>query len=387
MKIIRVTTVPLSLAKLLEGQLLFMKQNGFEIIAVSSKGNEISGLIEAEGCRHITIPMTRVISPFKDLVSIMRMYKLFRKEKPRIVHSHTPKAGMVAMFAAYFAGVPIRLHTVAGLPLMESKGAKRAILENVEKLTYFCATKIYPNSKNLEAFIIENSFCSKRKTQVLGNGGSNGINCEYYNLNNLIINQAEELKREFNIASDNFVFVFVGRLVKDKGIEELVKAFTLLEKKHSNVKLLLLGITEQELNPLNEYTISTIESNKNILKAGFRNDIRPFLALSHALVFPTYREGFPNVPMQAGCFHLPSIVTNINGCNEIIEDKKNGLIIPVKDEKALYAAMERLIVDEPLYASLKANARRMIVERYNQKYFWSLLLQEYQKQLKNYHVS
>jgi glycosyltransferase involved in cell wall biosynthesis len=284
--------------------------------------------------------------------------------------------------AAWVCRVPVRLHTVAGLPLMEEHGLQRKVLERVEKITYAFATKVYANSKNLSEFIISNKFCSPEKIEVLGNGSSNGIDTEFFKISPEITLSAQKIKEELAIDDKNFVFLFIGRLVKDKGIDELVKAFALLRKKYDHIKLLLVGPFEDELDPLSAKTIHTIKSDKNILQVGFQPEIRPYLALGHALVFPSYREGFPNVPMQAGAAGLPSIVTDINGCNEIIEHEINGLIIPAKDEIALYGAMERLIMDEALYSRLKANARKMIVDRYEQNHLWSLLFHEYQLQLK-----
>lgn len=383
MKIVRVTSVPYSLIILLKGQLRFMSQNNFEVVAVSSEGKDISHFIEEEGARYISVPMTRVISPISDVISIVRMYKVLKREKPQIVHSHTPKAGMVTMFAAYLVGVPIRLHTVAGLPLIEANGIRRKILETIERLVYACSTQVYPNSKKLAEFIAKNKLCHNKKMKVLGNGSSNGIDSEFFNLSNVRDEDFHRLEDKFHLGKDKFVFVYIGRLVIDKGVRELISAFSRLENKYPFIRLLLVGAADSGLNELPQTTTDTIDSNEKILKAGFQKDIRPFLAISDALVFPTYREGFPNVPMQAGCFHLPCIVTDINGCNEIVVNEVNGLIIPPKDESALHDAMERILSDSKLYGFMKASARRMIVERYDQKFFWSLLLNEYQNQLKN----
>jgi glycosyltransferase involved in cell wall biosynthesis len=178
----------------------------------------------------------------------------------------------------------------------------------------------------------------------------------------------------------------VGRLVKDKGIEELVEAFRQLKQKYTHVKLLLVGPYEPERDPLAPATREVIETDRSIVHAGFQQDIRPFLMISQALAFPSYREGFPNVPMQAGCFNLPAIVTDINGCNEIVEDGKNGLIIPAKNVGELRHAMERLLTNPALYLTLQSNARQMIVERYEQKYLWELLLKEYNDQLRSHAI-
>jgi glycosyltransferase involved in cell wall biosynthesis len=385
-KLVRITTVPVSLRTLLKNQLRYMSTH-FEVLAVSSPGKLLEEVSTQEGVRTAPIQMERAPAPFKDLRSLYRLYRLLKKEKPFIVHTHTPKAGLLGMLAAWFARVPVRLHTVAGLPLMESTGLKRKGLEFFERVTYKCAHKVFPNSGNLAAFILENKFCKPGKLKVLGNGSSNGIDTDFFQLSDDVQAEAEKLKASLPVKENDFVFVFVGRVVKDKGIEELIQAFVQLKATHSNIKLLLVGDYEPELDPLSEEVNNIIQIDKDIIRVGFQKDVRPYLAISDALAFPSYREGFPNVPMQAGCLHLPSIVTNINGCNEIVENGKNGLIIPAKNVQELQKSMEMILTDQALYKNLKTNARKLILDRYEQKYFWSLLLNEYDAQLKLHDVS
>jgi glycosyltransferase involved in cell wall biosynthesis len=382
----RVTTVPISLKNLIVGQLPFMKQRGFDPVMISADGPEREDVIREQGCRHIILDLTRKITPLQDLKALWQFYRLCRKYRPAIVHSHTPKAGIIAMLGAKLAGVPIRLHTVAGLYLIETSGLKRKILEFVEVLTYACATSIYPNSGNLRDILINTLYNHPAKLKVIGNGSSNGIDTDFFSRSNVEEEQLQVLRQQLGISSENFVYVFVGRLVKDKGMQELVSAFGKLHEEHPQTRLLLVGPLEQELDPISEETLQEIETNTAIVTVGYQKDVRPYLAISHALAFPSYREGFPNVPMQAACFDLPSIVTNINGCNEIIIDGENGLIIPPKNTAELYSAMEKIVMDQPLYAHLSQNARKMIVERYDQTHFWSLLLKEYQQQLRKHEV-
>lgn len=385
-KLFRVTTVPESLNILLRGQLKFMSTNGFEVIGISSAGNALYEVSQEEEIRVIEINMSRKITPIKDFLSVYNLYKLIKKEKPIIVHSHTPKAGVVAMMAAKIANVPIRLHTVAGLPLMEAKGIKRKLLNFVEKVTYACATKVYPNSKGLYDFIVEEELISSIKMKIIANGSSNGIDTSYFDSERISEEQRHELRTKLNIQKTDFVFVFVGRLVGDKGINELIDAFARI--KGSNVKLLLVGGLESDLDPLKSETIHEIDNNKNIISVGFQKDVRPYFAISHCLVFPSYREGFPNVVLQAGAMGLPSIVSNINGCNEIIQEGINGSIIPSKDRESLYKVMHKIISDEAWRKQLACNARDIIVSNYEQKLVWDALLIEYnhlliQKGIKN----
>lgn len=381
-KLFRTTTVPLSLKVLLKGQHRFMSSNGFEVVGVSSKGQELNDVYKEERVSVVNIEMTRTISLIKDLKSLWNFYKLCKKEKPIIVHSHTPKAGIVGMLGAKLASVPIRLHTVAGLPLMEAKGTKRKILDFVEKVTYASATKVYPNSKGLYDFILQNKFVDKKKLKIIGNGSSNGINTSFFSPHQVSKETQNQLKEELNITNNDFVFIFVGRLVTDKGINELVTTFSKISKEKKNIKLLLVGSFESDLDLLKNETLNEIDNNRSIISVGYQKDVRPYFTIANVLTFPSYREGFPNVVMQAGAMGLPSIVSNINGCNEIIEEGKNGTIIPVKDNNAIYDAMQRMIENESFYKQLKSNAREMITSRYEQNLLWQDLLLEYKSLLK-----
>lgn len=373
-KLIRVTTVPGSLHKLLENQLSFMKPF-YEVIAISSPSMLLEEISKKEGVRVFGVEMTRKITPFKDILAVWNLYNYLKKEKPLIVHTHTPKAGIVGMLSAKLAGVPIRLHTVAGLPLLETSGLKRRLLNLVEKITYACATKIYPNSVGLSRIIEEYGYCSSEKLKVIANGSSNGINTEYFDPN--LFSNDSDLKEKLGIKSNNFVFIFVGRLVGDKGINELVKAFDIFQFSYQKCKLLLVGDYESHLDPLKQETLKIIEANENIISVGLQSDVRPYFAIADCLVFPSYREGFPNVVMQAGAMGLPSIVTNINGCNEIIYDGVNGYIIPQKNTRAIVDKMHEIVHDRVTTEKLRKNARAMITSRYEQKFVWEAIKNEY----------
>lgn len=380
-KLLRITTVPLSLQILLRGQLRFMSQH-FQVKGISSSGTQLQQVAQTEGIETLPVDMARDISLVKDVKALWQLFRLFKKERPEIVHTHTPKAGTLGMMAAWFCRVPVRLHTVAGLPLVEATGFKRTILNVVEKITYACATKVYPNSFGLYKIILQNHFCKPSKLKVIGNGSSNGIDTTYFSPEQISEKQVEKLKAQLGITPIDFVFVFVGRLVKDKGINELVEAFKKVQQKHTQTKLLLVGPVEPELDPLAPATEQEIKENPNIITTGFQNDVRLYLAVSNALVFPSYREGFPNVPMQAGAMWLPSIVSNINGCNEIVQHGHNGLIIPPKNTGELEKAMLRLLEEPELNRQLAGNARKSIVSRFNQQTLWKLIKEEYDEQLK-----
>jgi glycosyltransferase involved in cell wall biosynthesis len=377
-KLVRITTVPISLEKLLSGQLHFMTDY-YDVIGVSSGGEKLDLVAKKENIRVQAVELTRKITPLKDLKAVFHLYRFLKKEKPFIVHSHTPKAGTIGMLAAKLAGVPHRLHTVAGLPLLEATGKKRKVLDFVEKITYSCATKVYPNSKGLKEIIIQNGYCAANKLEVLANGSSNGIDTSHFNPDLITESQKATLRAQLGIQENDKVFIFVGRLVKDKGINELIAAFDKLSQTHSQVKLLLVGRYEPDLDPLQPETLALIESNKAIISAGYQIDVRPYFGIADALVFPSYREGFPNVVMQAGAMRLPCIVSDINGCNEIVIEGQNGFIIPVKSEQAIFEAMQKLSNQPQLIPMLREKARELILSRYEQRLVWQAVLEEYRK--------
>ena len=382
-KLVRITTIPLSLEKLLEGQLSFMNQH-YEVIAVSAEKDRLKKYGEDNKVRTFWVEMTRAITPIQDLRALFRLYKFCKREKPLIVHTHTPKAGIIGMLASKLAGVPIRLHTVAGLPLLETVGGKRKILDFVEKLTYSLAIKVYPNSFVLKDIIIDLGYAKNDKLKVLGKGSSNGIDTNYFDPKKFSAEKGLNLRRQIGIPENDFVYVFVGRLVSEKGINELITAFTQLQKANSDISLLLVGPFEQELDPIDPYNYKLIDSHSKIFTTGYQQDVRPYFSISNALTFPSYREGFPNVVMQANAMGLPAIVTDINGCNEIIEHGQNGLIIPVKDDSRLKEAMHKILNDVPLRSKLTQNARELIQTKYEREQFWQILLKEY-KELEELH--
>ncbi|MBC7913376.1 MAG: glycosyltransferase family 4 protein [Pyrinomonadaceae bacterium] len=375
-KLIRISTVPITLLVLLRSQLKFMAQH-YDVLAVSSKGAALDEVGEKAGVRTVGIDMTRKITPFKDLVALWRLYILLKKERPTMVHTHTPKAGILGMIAARLAGVPLRLHTVAGMPLLEKTGVTRKLLDFVEKLTYKCATNVYPNSGLMKQIIIENRYCNPDKLKVIGNGSSNGIDTSFFDPALIEPEASSQLRNSLNIQPEDILYCFIGRIVADKGIHELIDAFSQLALENANVKLLLLGLFERHLDPLSKAAEDAIKGNDSIIWVDFQKDVRPYLSISDIFVFPSYREGFPNVVMQAGAMGLPSIVSDINGCNEIIDNGINGLIIPVKDKTALHKAMEELLLNIDLRQRMADCSRRIIVEKYDHHFLQSEMLKEY----------
>lgn len=377
-KIIRTTTVPGSLNNFCRGLLKELQEKeGYEVVAVSSPGNALEEIAEREGVTTYAVPMERHISPLKDLKSLFGLIKVFRREKPTMVHSMTPKAGLLCMMAACICRVPVRVHTFTGLVFPTATGLKQKILIFTDRLTCACATHIVPEGQGVRQNLIDYKI-TRKPLRVLGHGNVRGINLEHYNpALSEVDSSAKKIRKE-----GIFTFIFIGRLVRDKGINELVEAFAELNAQYPRTRLVLVGSYEPNLDPLSPESLKEIENNKAIETVGHQSDVRPWLAAADALVFPSYREGFPNVVIEAGAMGLPAIVTDINGSREIIIDGRNGIIIPPRQTEVLHRAMELFVTDRDLTRRLAAEARPLIASRYEQTFVRQCLKDYYKEILK-----
>ena len=380
-KVFRISTVPMSLNILLKGQLRYLNQY-FDLVAVSGEGEDLDEVKNREGVKVYPIEIQRQISPFKDLISLIKLYNYLRKEKPEIIHSITPKAGLLSMVAGKLAGVPIRIHTFTGLVFPYKTGILQKLLISMDKLLCHCATNIYPEGQGVKTDLKLFKITGK-PLNIIGNGNVNGIDTAHFSPDFYSVAEKAQLRSELKTEASDFVFVFVGRLVKDKGINELVSAFVKVQASSSKkLKLILVGPLEQDLDPLAPDVLQTIDSNPDIISLGFQKDVRPYFAIGDALVFPSYREGFPNVVLQALSMGIPALVSDINGCNEIVQNGYNGSIFPAKDEIALQKSMQQILTDH-FYETVQANSRSSIM-KYEQQVIWNLLKENYDNLLKQH---
>lgn len=368
-KIIRAVTVPQSLGFCRE-VMIKMRAMGYDMVAVTSPGPELDELRDKDGFHCVAVPMERHISIVNDLKSLMRMISVFRKEKPQVVHSMTPKAGMICMVAAWLTRVPVRIHTFTGLVWPTATGLKRKILMMTDWLTCACATHVIPEGQGV-LNDLKNGGITKKPMKVLGYGNVRGVDMERFS--------PARFKATKN--PDVFTFVFVGRIVGDKGINELVEAFVKLHDKHKNTRLVLVGKYEHELDPVSDKTRKLIDSNDGIDACGpkYGDDLLQMYVDADCFVMPSYREGFPNTVLEAGAMGLPSIVTDINGSREIIENEKNGLIVPSKNANALYDAMERMLTDDKGRGVMKSNARQIIESRFEKNFVQKCQIEFYER--------
>ena len=233
-KLFRVSTVPMSLNLLLKGQLKFLSQH-FEVTAISGEGQDLDIVAEREGVKVHPLEMQRNISPLKDLRSLWHLYRYFKKEKPDIIHSITPKAGLLSMVAGKLAGVPVRMHTFTGLIFPHKSGGVKNLLIVMDRLLCRAATHVYPEGEGVRKDLLHYKITSK-PLKIIANGNVNGVDLDYFQPDVFSREEINNLKNELGIAADDFVFLFAGRLVIDKGLRELVNAFDEVSKNHNNGK-------------------------------------------------------------------------------------------------------------------------------------------------------
>lgn len=367
----------MALRYLLPGQMRYMRSNDFDVLMISADGKELNDVIKNEECRHIIVPMTRKITPFRDLQCLFQLIRIFRRENPDIVHTHTPKAGLLGMLAARYCGIKVRIHTVAGLPMMVEKGFKYQLLKFTEKITAAAANHVWPNSNSLLQYIIEHRLADPKKLQVIGKGSTNGINTDFFCRASLDENIINATKTTVQYSAENKYLLFIGRLVVDKGIVELVKVFAALQQTNPSLKLILVGGYEEKLDPLPAATLKEIETNASIIHINWTDDVKYYMSLADYFVFPSHREGFPNVVLQAGAMELPVICSHIGGNIDIVTHSATGLIFECGNEQQLLQSIERALANGEEMQSMAKKLREEIIENYRRENTWQNILEAY----------
>lgn len=371
-KISIVLTVPLSIETWFKGQPRYLSDY-YDIELITSPSSSIDKIKAYENVTITLVDFTRQINPLKDLKILFVLWRHFRHRQPDMVYSITPKAGLLGMISAWLARVPVRLHLIVGLAYFGSSGKRRFLLKTIEKITYFFATHLYANSLNLPKIIAEE--LTSKAVNVIGHGSVNGVDTDYFK-DTMSGEEKSALRQHLNIAQDAFILLFTGRIVGDKGVNELISAFDSLSSTYSKLTLLMVGDFEHHLDPIAQDSYEIIKNHPCIRVVPFQDDIRPYFCISDLLILPSYREGLPNVLIEGGSCGIVMIATDINGCNEVIIHGENGLLIEPKNTRHLIETIQKLLREPDLYTSLKQNARQSILNRYDQHAYWNALHHE-----------
>ncbi len=371
-RLLIVATVPQTLATILRDQPRFLSHY-FDVQLATSEDAYFNDVI-SEGVPVHVVKMVRRISVLKDLISLWDMYRLLRRIRPDIVHSYTPKAGLVSILAAFLTRVPVRVHTFTGLLWPTASGFRKKLLMAMDRLLCFCATHVVPEGLGVQDDLIYGAITHKH-LQVIGYGNIAGVDVAHYCRDADGVGLSSSiLREELCIQASQFVYIYVGRICRDKGLAELMSAFAALP---DHCRLLIVGDFDTS-DPVSVATKHAFQNDRRVHLLGFQRDIRPALGLANVLVLPSYREGFPNILLQAGAMSLPAIVTDISGCNEVIEPGFNGWLVPPADAMSLHNAMRRVLdIDCDSLSEMGGSARARIVDRFDRYGYWTRLLHFY----------
>ncbi|MCL1671842.1 glycosyltransferase family 4 protein [Elizabethkingia ursingii] len=371
-KVLHIITISFVIKHFFGDQFKYLKSktnNTYYLACSPSK--ELTSWQDDLGYISVPIEITRSISPFKDIIAIYKLIKFIKKEKIDIVVGHTPKGGLVGMLAAIFCSVPIRIYFRHGVAYETSKGIKRIILKNIERISGYFATKVVNVSKGVEKFAIKDKLNALQKNIILKKGTCNGIDAlKRFDPLNYNENSVNELKNRFNIKNTDFVIGYVGRLVHDKGIDELIEAWQKL-RINDNMKLLLVGPFEDK-DPVRSITKERILSDKNIIFTDYVSDSAIYFKLMNVFVLATYREGFPTVSLEASSMNLPVIITRATGCEEAIIENKSGMFINNNAEDIELAVL-KYFYDGDFCINQGHKGREFVLEYFEQSIIWNTI--------------
>lgn len=377
--LVHITTVPQSLYYFLIGQGRYMREKNLEVIGISSPGELLQEFAKREEVASFAVSMSRTISPFADIQALFRLFLVLRKLSPHIVHAHTPKAGLLAMIASLPARVPVRIYHVHGVAYVTAGGWRRGLLMATEWISCTLAHQVIVVSSSVRNTLISDGLCPKSKAKVLGKGSINGVdatgrfNPERY--------QRNDIRSELGIPQDALVIGFIGRLVRDKGVCELIRVWLRLRENHRNLFLLLIGTFETR-DALPETIAHTIKSDDRIVYLGQRRETASYYAAMDVFVLPTYREGLPMVLLEAQAMKLPVVATRVTGCVDAMKHGDTGVLIPPCDEEALERALTSYLCNRTARNTHGHQGREMVLREFRPEDLWTAQYEEYVRLMK-----
>lgn len=373
MKLLHVVNIYFVIPYFLGNQLKYFKDKGYQEHIICSPSEEMAGYATEMGFQYREFPVERKISIGNDLKAVWKTMRYIRNNNIDVVTGHTPKGGLIAMLAAWLTCRKVRIYFRHGLVYETSKGIKRALLMNIDRLASALATKVVCVSPSVMRRSLEDKLAPASKQLILGNGTCNGINIERFSPSVLDASEQKELKRKYGFTEDDFVIGYVGRMVRDKGIIELIEAFDELCKVHKNVKILLVGMLEVR-DELPKNVVDVINSNPNIIHTGYIDyrQIEKYYGLMSVYVLPSYREGFPTSVLEASAMQLPVVTTRVTGCCDSIIDGKTGLFVD-NDSNDLCRALKTLIGDAALCKAMGEYGRKMVVDKFDERSIWTYI--------------
>ncbi len=383
LKLVHVTTIPLTVSFFMKGQVSFMREKGFEVTVVSSPEQELRAIAQRDGIEVYGVPMERGMAPLADLVSLYRLWRLFRRITPTIVHSSTPKGGPLGMLAAFLARVPIRLYTLRGAMIDLRQGWARSILKVMEWIGCHCAHQVLAVSNSIAELVVREGLCPAGKVQVLGKGSSNGVDAEHlFNPSRISREAKQRLRIQYAIPETSLVIGFVGRLVQGKGIWELATAWGAVRARHQNARLLIIG-PQESVDPVPADILSGLKQDQRVVMRDFvpKSEMPEHYGVMDLVAFPSRTEGLPNVPLEAAAMALPVVATRVTGCVDVIRDGVTGVLVPRGNPEALAEAMDNYLAHPELREAHGKAGREMVLQDFRPEGIWDALYHEYASHL------
>lgn len=374
-KVARIATIPNAFNHILR-QIEIMVKNDIQVHLISSNTEYLKILKKKVSCPHIAVEINRNINIRKDLKALIDLYFIFKKNKYDVVHSSTPKAGFLVSIAAFIARVPLRIHTFTGQRWATETGIFRKLLMFLDIIICKLSTELYADSQSQIDFLVDSKIVKIGKIRVIGSGSFGGIDLKKFNPEENIQNRLN-IFNDLKLDPDSFILIFIGRINKDKGIHELITAFSELSSEKYNIDLIILGNLENESNPLSDDVLNIMFNHKRIHCIGYSSTPQEYLAISDVFCLPSYREGFPTSVMEAAAMGLPAIGTKIPGTIDAIIDGKTGLLVEKKSKSSLKEAIIFFIKNPGQLKAMGGRAKLRVEEDFGCEGIAYQLIKEY----------
>jgi glycosyltransferase involved in cell wall biosynthesis len=380
-KLCYMTTIP-STFNFLKGQIGFMKSKGFGVVGITSPTPEVKDIELRERIHVDTVPMTREITPVKDLMALLRIIRIFRKQRPAILNASTPKASLLGVLAARITHVPVIIYTLRGLPFVTKRGIQRYMLIFIEWIVCRLSHRVITTSYSTKSILLKNRISSGKKIYMSGKGTANGIDCtKAFNLEAMNPEAKNKTRQQYGIQPFDYVVGYVGRIVYEKGIEELAEAWALLKMQYPNLYLMIVGEQEPQ-DSVSSDVMEMLFKDDHVVFTGHQKNVAEYYIAMDLHVLPSHREGLGLTPLEAGAMEIPSVVTNIDGLKETVINEKTGIKVPVKDPVKLAEAIDSLLKDPEKARRFGQTAREMVQKKFRPEIIWNELLQHYLSVLK-----
>lgn len=381
-KICFIATVPFHLVIQLRNQVEYLRKIGMKIVLVSSEGPEWSEIELDRDLSNIIVEISRLINPWKDLFAFIYLLRILRRYKFDIVHSNTPKAGLLTSIAAFIARVPIRLHTWTGQPWVTLKGHMRWISRLADKIIGILNTRCYADSKSQRQFLVDERIIASKKIAVISHGSLAGIDLSRFNPEKWSLFEKQQLRQELSISPDSRVIIFIGRITRDKGISELISAFRGLLHLGYDVDLLLVGPFDQDRGGVDTIDFSDIKQCPRIHYVGYTECPEHYLSISDIYCLPSYREGFGTTVIEAAAMGIPAVGTHINGLIDAIANGETGILVTSHDDLSLLEALRQLLDNPDLVYQMGKAARQRCIKQFDANIVNKKVAEEYVRLLK-----